>query len=208
VFGRKKKSLVRAEKVLILHQQGNLSPDQVRQLVQAYTADIDGADLNSADSITEYNVREPTRDLALALVARLEGEGKLSANALERASTKPFQTTGGPIIVAGVWREKPTLRHKHPAFGLSTGMNRASVLDRLGPPTRSTTMGEVLAKFDTVAVVGTPPSDTEAWLYVDTPPGHETRVTITGGQLQSAEIYVQSSGKSKLIWSTDGGRRY
>jgi hypothetical protein len=206
VFGRKRKrSLVRAEKVLILHQQGDLSPDEVQQIVQAYTADIDDADMKSVDSITAYSVREPTRDLALALVARLEGEGKLSPDALERTNTKPFQTTRGPIIVAGVWREKPRLRHEHPAFGLSTGMDRASVLDRLGPPTRSITMGEVFAKFDTV--VGTPPSDTEAWLYVDTPPGHETRVTITGGQLERAEIYVQSSDKSKLIWSTDSGRR-
>jgi hypothetical protein len=204
VFGRKRnKSVVRAEKVLILHQQGDLSPDQVQQIIQAYTGDIDGADPKSADSITTYNVGEPTRDLALALVAKLAGEGKLSPDALERTTTKPFQTTTGPIVVAGVWREKPTLRH--PAFGLSTGMDRASVLDRLGPPTQSITMGEVLAKFDTV--VGTPPSDTEAWLYVDTPPGHETRVTITGGQLESAEIYVQSSDKSKLIWSTDSGRR-
>jgi hypothetical protein len=205
VFGRKrKKSLVKAEEILILHQQGDLSPNEVQQLVQAYTADIDGADLESAESISAFNVREPTRDLALAFVARLEGEGKLSPAALERTSTKPFQTTKGPIIVAGVWREKPTLQHRHPAFGLSAGMDQASVLDRLGPPTRSITMGEVLAKFDTV--VGTqPPSDTEAWLYVDTPPGHETRVTIAGGRLESAEIYVQVSGKSKLIWSAGSG---
>jgi hypothetical protein len=204
VFGRKgKKSVVRAEKVLILHQQGDLSPDQVQQIIQAYTADIDGADPKSADSVTAYNVREPTRDLALALVAKLAGEGKLSPDALDRTTTKPFQTTTGPIVVAGVWREKPTMRH--PAFGLSKGMDRASVLDRLGPPTQSITMGEVLSKFQTVAGFGTPSSDREAWLYVDTPPGHETRVTITGGQLESAEIYVQSRDKSKLTWSTDGG---
>jgi hypothetical protein len=185
---------------LILHQQGDLSPDEVQQLLQAYTADVDDADLKSVDSTTAYSVHEPTRDLALALVSRLEGEGELSPNALERTSTKPFQTTKGPIIVAGVWRETPTLRHEHPAYGLSSGMDRAAVVDRLGPPTRSITMGDVFARFDTVA--GAPPSNTEAWLYLDTPPGHETRVTITGDRLESAEVYAQSSGKSELIWST------
>jgi hypothetical protein len=95
---------------------------------------------------------------------------------------------------------------EHPVFGLHAGMDRASVLDRLGPPTRSITMGEVLSRFTTV--VGTPPSDTEAWLYVDTPPGHEIRVTITAdGRLERAEVYVQSSGASKRMWSTDGKRR-
>jgi hypothetical protein len=112
VFGKKKKSAVSAEIVLILHQQDVLSPDEIQQLVQAFIVDIDGADLQGVRGITAYKVGEPSRDGAYALVARLESEGKVSPDALGRTVTKAFETTKGSVVLAGVWREKPTVRQK------------------------------------------------------------------------------------------------
>jgi hypothetical protein len=107
VFGRGK-SAVSAEQILILYQRAAPNPGEVQQLVQVFAADIDGADLRGVP-ITTYQAGEPTRDLAVALVARLEGEGKLKRDAVERTITKPFETTKGPIVVAGVWREVPSM---------------------------------------------------------------------------------------------------
>jgi hypothetical protein len=106
VFGRKK-SAVSAEQILIMYQQAAPSAGEVQQLVQAFAADIEGADLNGVP-VTTFEAGEPTTDLALALVARLEGEGKLKRDALGRTSTKTFETTKGSIVVAGVWREIPS----------------------------------------------------------------------------------------------------
>jgi len=105
---RRKKSAVSAEQILILHQRVAPSPGEIQQLVQAFASDIAGSDLDGV-RISTHEVDQPTTDLALALVARFEGEGKVGPDAVGRTSTKPFETTKGPIVVAGVWREVPSM---------------------------------------------------------------------------------------------------
>ncbi|MGH3841776.1 MAG: hypothetical protein ACRDS0_10085 [Pseudonocardiaceae bacterium] len=139
----------------------------------------------------------------------LPGAAPTTTRASDQAKGKPPDWVGRSAAVRGRSMTRGSDFTEHPVFGLHAGMDRASVLDRLGPPTGSITMGEALSRLKSAggSVVGTPPSDTEAWLYVDTPPGHEIRVTITAdGRLERAEVYVQSSGTSKRIWSTDGER--
>ena len=105
---RRKKSAVSAERILILHQRVAPNPGEIQELVRSFAANIAGSDRNGV-RVSTYEVDQPTPDLALALVARLEGEGTVRPDAVGRTSTQPFETTKGPIVVAGVWREVPSI---------------------------------------------------------------------------------------------------
>jgi hypothetical protein len=84
-------------------------------------------------------------------------------------------------------------------------MDRATVLARLGPPTRSTTIEEALARYP--AVVGSVPSGTEAWLYVDDLPLHGLNVVISGGVLESVEVEAtDQAGAAHPPRSSGGGK--
>lgn len=114
MFGRKK-SAARAERILILHGRAEPGPGEIQQLVDAYVSDIAGADLEGARVTTYQDEGEPDSDLALAVVRGLEGQGQVGPDALARTTTKSFQTSKGPIVVAGVWRGNalpPVLRAK------------------------------------------------------------------------------------------------
>jgi hypothetical protein len=95
---------------------------------------------------------------------------------------------------------------RHPVYGLRAGMDRASVLARLGPPTRSVTLGELVADHRPV-IAGDPPNLTdEAWFYEDGPPGHTLNVVISGGVLDSVDVEVKArSGAARAADSSSGG---
>jgi hypothetical protein len=93
----------------------------------------------------------------------------------------------------------------HPVFSLRPGLDRATVLDRLGPPTDTMTSEQLAADYKTTIVVGKAPPPKEWWLYEDTPAGHEIRIVMSSGRLTSAEVFAQSGGASERIWSTDAG---
>jgi len=181
---------------------------------------------------------EPSRDLALAIAARLQDEGELPPGSLERIVTQRVTVDGVRYVVAAVggeagtrpsgvqtiprrfqnrrlsyrirakrngrrltwrWWSRPVawvtaLRHRdlrlavatHPVYRLRAGIDRGTVIDRLGPPPKSTTSEEVLSGK---IVVGQVPEGEEYWLYDNVPPGHESRLVITRGQLTSVEIH-------------------
>ncbi|WP_073261548.1 hypothetical protein [Cryptosporangium aurantiacum] len=74
-------------------------------------------------------------------------------------------------------------------------MAAGAVIERLGAPTRSTTLPEVLAEADADAnsVSFVDPdvlrdaAQEEYWLYVDVPPGHDTQIVIRNGVVASVQ---------------------
>lgn len=77
----------------------------------------------------------------------------------------------------------------HVAYTIKAGMARSVVLDRLGPPTASTTTQETLAQFGKVVRLGNKASpNKEFWLYKDTPEGNSTEIIINGGVVESAVV--------------------
>jgi hypothetical protein len=79
----------------------------------------------------------------------------------------------------------------HPVYGLRAGMDRATVLARLGPPTRSVTIEEAVARSRPV-IAGDLRSHDEAWFYPDEPPGHTLNIVISDGVLDSVEVEVMA----------------
>jgi hypothetical protein len=93
----------------------------------------------------------------------------------------------------------------HPVYGLRAGMNRATVLARLGPPARSVTSEELVARYRPV-IAGDLPSNDETWLYEDKPPGHTLGVVIGGGVLTSVGVEVMAkSGAAPAPDASSGG---
>jgi hypothetical protein len=96
----------------------------------------------------------------------------------------------------------------HPVFRLRAGMDRDTVLARLGPPPRSTTGTEALAQYRN-AVVGDASTlaetgNTEAWLYPDSVPDHDIFVALSGGVLERVEIARKETGKGRIVIAQDG----
>jgi parallel beta-helix repeat protein len=82
----------------------------------------------------------------------------------------------------------------HPVYGLRSGMDRATVISRLGPPPKSLTSEKLHTDYSvTIGTGGKSLPDKEFWLYEDTPPGHDTHVVIVGGVLESAEMSARSA---------------
>jgi hypothetical protein len=93
----------------------------------------------------------------------------------------------------------------HPVYGLRAGMDRASVLARLGPPTRSVTIGELIAAHRPV-IAGDPPNpNDEGWFYEDEPPGHTLDVVISGGVLDSVDVEVKAQSSAPQAADSSGG---
>lgn len=90
------------ERVLVLYRDVAPDPNELLQLVEAAIG-TGFADV----PVTSSHVLEPTGSMAYAVVAKFESDGTVSADALARTSTRPFETVKGPVIVAVVWRIAP-----------------------------------------------------------------------------------------------------
>jgi parallel beta-helix repeat protein len=103
---------------------------------------------------------------------------------------------------AGAGREVPAV---HLVYGLRAGMDRATVIDRLGPPPKSLTDKELFAGYRNV--VGAKPAGKEFWLYEDAPPGHDIHVVIADGVLESVDVLSQSAGDDPKDSPSSAGKR-
>lgn len=95
----------------------------------------------------------------------------------------------------------------HPVFRLRAGMDRDTVLARLGPPPRSTTGAATLAEYQDVggsAAALAAARDTEAWLYPNSLPDHNIFVALSGGVLERVEIARKKAGQGRILIADDG----
>lgn len=114
----------------------------------------------------------------------------------------PGQRAAKPSGTAG--DIKPT---EHPVFGLRTGMDRDTVLARLGTPPKSTTGAAAPAGYQNVggdASTLAKMPDTEAWLYPDSLPDHDIHVELAAGVLARVEIARKEAGQGRIVIAGDG----
>src|SRR5262249_7640439 len=96
---------------------------------------------------------------------------------------------------------------EHPVYGLRVGMNRATLVERLGPPPQAMTDKELDAKDEVTVSLSAggssgPKPEKEWWLYEDVPSsGHDIRVVMTGGKLES--VKVVNTRERRTIWSLE-----
>lgn len=91
-----------AERVLILHQGGDLDVGEIRGLVDSVEREA-GSDLTGS-RLTTYPAAEPSQGLADALVFRLEREGEVTPGSLSRTGTYRYEVSGGRVaVVVVVW---------------------------------------------------------------------------------------------------------
>lgn len=88
---------------------------------------------------------------------------------------------------------------KHPVYELRVGMDKETLLDRLGPPPKSMTDDQYFAGYKN-ATQGHRPSGGESWLYEDVPsPGHDIQIRLEGGVLETAKVI--DTQQHQAIWS-------
>ena len=86
-------------------------------------------------------------------------------------------------------------------------MNKATLIERLGPPPQAMTDKELDATYDvtvTFSAEGSsgPKPEKEWWLYENVPSsGHDIRVVVTGGKLKSVEVV--NTRERRTIWSLE-----
>ncbi|MEV0357610.1 hypothetical protein AB0H71_16255 [Nocardia sp. NPDC050697] len=112
MFGRKKKpgaaqaptvrGATAAEHIIVLYRDAAPDRDELIQLIATTLGPAFGS-----VPVSTYRVDEPTRDMALAMVAMLIAKREVNADALERTSTKPFETRKGPVVLAVVGQSVP-----------------------------------------------------------------------------------------------------
>lgn len=80
-----------------------------------------------------------------------------------------------------------TKSNRHSAEQIKVGMSSKAVAELLGPPTRTTTLQNVLSHYKTV-IGNVPDQHKEFWLYDSTPPGHVTHIAINDGVVEEVRI--------------------
>ncbi|MFA1551863.1 hypothetical protein [Actinomadura chokoriensis] len=131
-------------------------------------------------------------ELARSLICSLESEGVLASGAWERSKRFLASTRGGAVdddhLIVLVQKPEASpsstaLPRPHPAFGLSSGMDK----DRIA------------------AVIGRPSTETPAgWNYNDTPPGFDTEIVFARDLLTTATVTSKENGQPVLKVTVEG----